>query len=436
LGENVSQIRILLVGGDAAELRLAAAMARELGAEVELARSFDHAFDSLRRNGSDLVLIEVTLDVAAFIAQLRTERIAVPVLGCGVDASAARAVAAVRAGAYDYVPLPPQKELIAAVLLSIGERRHRLVGDDPALRRAVDYASAFASSSVPMLFLGESGTGKELLARHVHARSGRKGRFVVAECVGVAADVLESELFGHAAGAFEGAVAARAGRLAEAADGTLLIRNIDALPPIAQARLLGAMAELSPGGARLMATTSVNLAARASEGGFRADLLARIGLVQVEMPALRQRGPDIVRLADMFAVQLAAANGLPPRRFTAEALDLLRGHGWPGNVRELENLVHRAVLLAPEEAIGPEHIVRDDGSPIAAAPPGSDAELQIEGLVGHSVADVERELILQTLERCGGNRTSASTILGISVRTMRNKLRSFIDAGYPVSPAL
>lgn len=436
MDENVSQKRILLIGGDVAELRLAATMARELGAEVELAADFDQAMAILREQGTDLVMIEVTLDVARFVSQLRAERIVAPVLGCGVDAPAARAVAAVRAGAYDYVPLPPQKELIAAVLLSIGERRHQLVGEDPALKRVIDYASAFATSTVPMLFLGETGTGKELLARHVHARSGRPGRFVVAECLGVSAEVIESELFGHAAGAFVGAVAARAGRLVEAANGTLLLRNIDALPAVAQARLLAAVDAQTPACARLMATSSADLKARVGEGAFRADLLSRLGLVQVEMPPLRTRTGDVLRLADIFAAQLAAANGLPPRRFTTEALHMLAGYAWPGNIRELENVVHRAVLLAPDEAIGPEQIVLDDGSRIAPAQSAPESELQVVGLVGHSVADVERELILQTLERCGGNRTSASTILGISVRTMRNKLRSFIDAGYPVSPAV
>jgi DNA-binding NtrC family response regulator len=353
-----------------------------------------------------------------------------------VDAPAARAVAAVRAGAYDYVPLPPQRDLIAAVLLSIGARRHRLVGDDPALRRAVDYATAFATSAVPMLFVGEGGTGRETLARHVHARSGRQGRFLVAECLGVAGEVIESELFGHAAGAFDGAIAPRAGRLAEAAGGTLLLRNIDALPSIAQARLLAAIDNPTPGGARLMATSTADLRARVADGQFRADLLARLSLVQVELPALRLRGADLAPLAEMFAIQLAAANGLEARPFSAEALDLLRAHAWPGNDRELENLVHRAVLLARGPTIGPEAIVLDDGSRIAGEPVADAADLPVDQLVGQTVADVERELILQTLERCGGNRTSASTILGISVRTMRNKLRSFIDAGYPVSPAL
>lgn len=434
--ETESRSRILLIGGDVAELRLAAAMARDLGAEVHLAAGFEAAMDVLRSEGSDLVMVEVSRDVARLIGQLRAERIEVPVLGCGVDAPAAQAVAAVRAGAYDYVPLPPQRDLIAAVLLSIGARRHRLVGEDPALRRAIDYATAFATSAVPMLFVGEGGTGRETLARHVHARSGRSGRFVVTECLGVGAEVIESELFGHAAGAFDGAVAPRAGRLAEARGGTLLLRNIDALPAIAQARLLAAIDSPAPGSARLMATCGADLRSRVAEGHFRADLQARLSLVQVELPALRGRGSDLAQLAQMFATQLSAANGLEPRSFGAAALALLEAHDWPGNVRELENLVHRAVLLAAGAEIGPAQIVLDDGSPIAGDAAGDAADLQVEQLVGQTVADVERELILQTLERCGGNRTSASTILGISVRTMRNKLRSFIDAGYPVSPAL
>lgn len=428
--------RILLIGGAGSEFRLAAAMARDLGAEARLATSFGDALHVLRTEGGDLVMIEVSLDVGRFIAQLRAERIAVPVLACGVDAPAARAVAAVRAGAYDYVPLPPQRDLIAAVILSIGARATELVGADPAFRRAIDYALAFAGSAVPMLFAGESGTGKEMLARAVHDASGRPGRFVAAECLGVAADVIESELFGHVAGAFKGAVADRAGRLAEAANGTLLLRNIETLPPLAQARLVAAMDMQGSGGARVMATSAADLKARVGEGAFRADLLARLGLVLIELPPLRARGTDVERLALLFSAQLAEANTLPHRLFAPDTLQLLRGYAWPGNVRELENVVHRAVLLARGATIAPEDVVLDDGSRIAPAAPPPDGDLQVDGLVGHTMADVERELILQTLERCGGNRTSASTILGISVRTMRNKLRSFIDAGYPVSPAL
>lgn len=434
-----SRTKILLIGGMAGEFRLAANMARDLGAEVHLASSFEEALDELRHQGGDLVMVEVTLDVAELIARLRSERIAVPVLACGVDAPADRAVAAVRAGAYDYVPLPPQRDLIAAVILSIGERRTHMIGEDALLKRAVDYALAFAGSNVPVLFAGESGTGKEMLARLVHDASDRPGRFVAAECLGVAAEVLESELFGHRAGAFPGAVAPRAGRLAEAADGTLLLRNVDALPAMCQARLLAALDDRSGGSARIMATTSFDLKQRVAEGSFRADLQSRLGLVVVDLPALRARPGDIDRLAVWFATQLAQENGLPERLFAPESLTLLRGYDWPGNVRELENVIHRAVLLARGDMIAPEDIVLDDGTriaPSALAVPAGDGQISIDGLVGRSMADVERELILQTLERCGGNRTSASTILGISVRTMRNKLRSFMEAGYPVSPAV
>ncbi|WP_114955014.1 sigma-54-dependent transcriptional regulator [Sphingosinicella terrae] len=439
-------IRVVLLGTPGSEFRRAAGMAREAGAEVVMADAPDAALASLRTDGGDLAMVDVELDVADFISRLRAERIAVPVLACGIEASAARAVAAIRAGAFDYLPLPPQRELIAAVILSVGHRVSQPIGADARLLHAIDYARAVAPSSAPILIAGEKGTGKEVVGRMVHERSGRSGRFLVVECAGVSAEIIESELFGHEAGAFDGAVAARTGRLGEAADGTVFLREIGALGAVAQARLAAWLQEdearIGLNGAarlqraRLIASTSLDLEKLAARGAFRADLLARIGLVRISLPALRERGSDIDLLAGAFAEHLALANGLPVRPFSAEAVRRLRHHGWAGNVRELEDVVHRAVLLAKGATIEPDALVLQDGSAMAA-PEASDAPdgPAVEALVGRSMADVERELILHTLERCGGNRTSASSILGISVRTMRNKLKSFIEAGIPVSPA-
>ena len=441
-------IHLVLVGPSGSEFHLAAGMARETGAKVTLLAESSAALDMLRKAGGDLVMIDVTMDVPGFLKQLRAERIAVPVLACGIHASAELAVAAIRAGALDYIPLPPQSELIAAALMTMCQRVSSPIGEDPALTHALSYARAIAPSDAAILIAGEAGTGKQVTARMVHEASGREGRFVVVECEGVGAQVIESELFGHDAGAFPGAVARRAGRIEEAAGGTVFLREIGVLPPAIQARLAASLATATdrnspvdgntPSFTRLIASTSGDLAAQVAAGTFRADLLARLDLLRIEIPPLRARGADIERLANHFAERLAVLNCLPVRPLSRDALERLQQHDWSGNVRELEDVIHRAVLLAGGSVIDKDALVLRDGSRIGAAgavSAASEANREMESLVGRSVADVERELILQTLKRCGGNRTSASTILGISVRTMRNKLKSFIEAGIAISPA-
>lgn len=446
--QPVSLIHVVLVGTPGSEFHLAAGMAREAGAEVSLLADVSAALDMLREAAGDLVMIDVAMDVPRFLKQLRAERIAVPVLACGIHASAELAVAAIRAGALDYIPLPPQSELIAAAIVTMCQRVSSPVGEDPALTHALSYARAIAPSDAAILIAGEAGTGKQVTARMVHQASGRNGRFLVVECEGVAAEVIESELFGHDAGDFPGAVARRAGRIEEAAGGTVFLREIGALPPVVQARLAAALltgtgrnAPLernAPSFPRLIASTSGNLSAQVAAGTFRADLLARLDLLRIEIPPLRARGEDIERLASHFAENLAVLNDLPVRLLSREALERLRRHDWSGNVRELEDVIHRAVLLAGGPVIDKDALVLRDGSQIGAqeaTSASSEVNREMESLVGRSVADVERDLILQTLKRCGGNRTSASTILGISVRTMRNKLKSFIEAGIAISPA-
>jgi len=405
-----------------------------------------NAMTSLRTAHAGLVMVDVALDVPALMRQLRAERFAVPVLACGIDAPAPCAVAAIRAGARDYVPLPPQPELIAAAITSvIPPATGVLIGNDPRLRQAVNYGRAMAPGRTPVLLCGEAGTGRETTARIIHAASGRPGSFLAVECAGVASDIVEAELFGHDAGAFSGAIARRLGSAEEAADGTLFVRNIDCLPPAAQGKLVAALedgAVCRLGGtmpfaftARLIASTSRDLDALVQGGGFRGDLSARLSLVRIALPPLRERLADVPLLAHHFAERLAAREGTALLPFSDDAIALLFRYNWPCNVRELEDVVHRALVLADGPAVGPEAIVLSDGSRIPATAASSTAP-DIGALVGRTVEEVERELILQTLQRCQGNRTSASGILGISVRTMRNKLKSFVEAGIPVAPAL
>ena len=444
-GTLSTPVRMTLVGAQHSIFRQAAAMARETGALVTMADDEQAAMDLLRRAGGDLVMIDVALDVPGFIAALRAERITVPTIACGIDASAERAVAAVRGGARDYLPLPPDRDLIAAAILSVARPTRDMIGTSEAMRQATDFAKSMAATAAPILIRGEQGTGKEVMARLIHANSGRSGHFVTVECHGVASEILESELFGHEPGSFPGAVAQRVGRLDEAEGGTLFLRGVEALVPALQGRLLEVVqagltcANGSSGshrrGGRLIASSTCDLHALVEQGRFRADLLARLDLAEIGLPPLRERSEDIMALARHFAAQFARLYDTTEPELDDEAHRVLGAYGWPGNVSELETTIHRAVLLAQSGVIGAEALVRADGSRLGPSCDELGEGLQVEQLVGHTVAEVERELILHTLERCGGNRTSASSILGISVRTMRNKLKTFVQAGISVAPS-
>ncbi len=446
-GSLTAPVRMLMVGPPNGTFRQAAEMARTSGAIVTMADDAQAGLSRLREAGGDLVLMDVGLDVGAFIHRLNDERMATPVIACGVDAPAAQAVAAVRAGARDYLPLPPQQELIAAAIMSVAHRRLHMVGEDQALVSATKFALSVASSPAPILIRGELGVGKEVMARTIHAASGRNGFFVSVECQGIEPEVLASEIFGHEAGAFEGAVATRAGRLEEAQGGTIFLRGIGSLSPNLQAEIMTAIRDGQvrrlggntniPFNARLIASTSRDLPQAVSKGQFRADLLARLSLAEVKLPALRERGDDVVDLAQHFAEQLAHTNDIPIREFSDEAIAIIRAYPWPGNIRELQETVHRAVLLSRSGPIAAPNLVHSDGSLLQdlaeTSRPNDDVE--VSGLVGRKMEDVERALILRTLERQKGNRTSASDILGISVRTMRNKIKAYVDEGIDVIPA-
>jgi DNA-binding NtrC family response regulator len=313
------------------------------------------------------------------------------------------------------------------------------------LARAEQVARAEAS----VLIMGESGTGKEVLARHIHAASRRaRGAFVALNCAALPEALLESELFGHEKGAFSGAIASRKGKFEQAEGGTLLLDEIGEMDPRLQAKILRAIQEREIdrlGGSapvkvdvRILAATHRDLATEVARGRFREDLYFRLAVVRLRIPALRERRGDILPLARHFAERYARANGLPERGLLPAAEALLLAHPWPGNVRELENTLHRAVLLAEGHAIGPEAIDLLESAPAlhvdAIAPSASPAAPSVTALVGRRVEEVERDLILETLSHCLGNRTRAAEMLGISIRTLRNKLHEYRAAGVTVPP--
>jgi DNA-binding NtrC family response regulator len=438
-------MRVLIVGANDDQVATAIRIAARQGATLRHVATPEAAFAELcAGRGADLLLVDAALDIGKLIGALGAERIVVPVVAYGVGTDARTAVAAIKAGAREFLPLPPDAELIAAIFAAVTEEPRELVFEDPAMRDLLAMARQIAPSEASVLITGESGTGKEILARYVFRHSRRAERaFVSVNCAAIPENLLESELFGHEKGAFTGATARRIGKFEEASGGTLLLDEISEMDPRLQAKLLRAIQEREidrVGGARpvkvdlrLIATSNRDLEAEVAASRFREDLLFRLNVVNLHLPPLRERPGDIAPLGRHFAAKYAAANGMPARPLSDAALARLRAHAWKGNIRELENCIHRAVLLASGDQIGPDAIVLQVTGG-GARNGGHQGGESTGALVGRTVAEVERHLILDTLHHTLGNRTHAATILGISIRTLRNKLRQYGDEGVPIPP--
>ena len=443
-------MRLLIVGTLGGHITTAGKIALSRGAKVAHADTIPAALGALRAGqGADLLMVDVGLDITALCDSLKSERIHVPVVACGIGADAQAAVRAIHAGAKEYVPLPPDAELIAAVLEAVATESHAIVSRDPRMAVVMRLADQVAPADAAVLITGDSGTGKELMARYLHRRSRRAERpFVSVNCAAIPDNLLESELFGHEKGAFTGAVARRIGKFEEANGGTLLLDEISEMDPRLQAKLLRAIQEREidrVGGTqpikvdiRLLATSNRDLEEAVREGAFREDLYFRLNVVNIVLPPLRERPADIAILSEHFAKKYAEANGTGEKRLSPDALAKLTAHHWRGNVRELENTMHRAVLLATGDEIGADAIMLS-GQSLAAAPDSQEPDPEANqaaashsGLVGRTVAEVERDLIIETLQHTLGNRTHAANILGISIRTLRNKLKQYSEEGVAV----
>ncbi|HMB12028.1 sigma-54 dependent transcriptional regulator, partial [Saliniramus sp.] len=439
-------MRLLIIGTLNGELINASRIAMDRGAAVTHAEALDQGMNVLRAKGADLVMIDVSLPVAELVETLARERMRLPVVACGTGTDARAAVAAIQAGAKEYIPLPPDADMIAAVIEAVAADNRSFIWRDPAMEKVVKLAEQVAGSEASILITGESGTGKEVLARHVHQRSGRRNKpFISLNCAAIPDNLLESELFGHEKGAFTGATARRIGKFEEASGGTLLLDEISEMDPRLQAKLLRALQERVidrvggskpvPVDIRIIATSNRNLTEAVKEGSFREDLFYRLNVVHLKLPALRERPEDVLALASFFAEKYAEQNGLPVRPLSAQARDLAVAASWRGNVRELENAIHRAVLLSSGAEIEADALRSPDGEGFETAPDDSaaraarTAEAVTRSLVGRTVAEVEQDLILDTLDHCVGNRTHAAKILGISIRTLRNKLNEYNSAG-------
>ena len=288
---------------------------------------------------------------------------------------------------------------------------------------------------------GQSGTGKEVFSRFIHDNSKRANKkFVAVNCAAIPETLLESELFGYEKGAFTGAVARRIGKFEEASGGTLLLDEISETDVKIQAKLLRAIQEKEIdriGGkapikvdTRIIATSNRNLDECVKNGTFRQDLYYRLNVVNINIPPLKDRPDDIIVLAKHFAKKYSELNDIPLKEMTPAAEQKLLNYLWPGNVRELENTVHRAVLLSTGDKIDADAILLDDID--AVINPAAGTEMSGAEFVGSTVASMERNLIIDTLKHTMGNRTTAANILGISIRTLRNKLKQYQDEGFEV----
>src|ERR1700748_2124709 len=372
-------MRLLIVGTLKGQLTAATKIAMDNGASVTHAEANEQAMAVLRGGkGADLLLVDVALDIRDLVMRLEAEHIHVPIVACGISNDVRAAVAAIHAGAKEYIPLPPDPELIAAVLAAVANDSRDLVYRDDAMVKVIKLAQQIAGSHASLMVTGESGTGKEVLARYVHSRSTRAKRpFISINCAAIPEHLLESELFGHEKGAFTGAIARRIGKFEEATGGTLLLDEISEMDVRLQSKLLRAIQERVidrvggtkpvPVDIRIIATSNRNLAEAVREGAFREDLLFRLNVVNLKIPPLRERPAGVIELAQHFAKKYADANGVPLRPLSAEAKQILMSSRWQGNVRELENTIHRAVLMAQGDEIGPEAILSPDGDRLVVA---------------------------------------------------------------------
>ncbi len=440
-------MRVLIMGDLGGQIAAASKIAMSRGAQVSHVNTINETLNELRAGkGADLIMADVMLNIGDLITSLEAERISVPVVACGVGTDSQAAVRAIKAGAKEYVPLPPDAELIAAVLTAVTAESFDFIAQDENMLGVIRLAEQVAPSEASIMITGPSGTGKEIMARHIHAKSRRSDKnFVAVNCAAIPETLLESELFGHEKGAFTGAIARRIGKFEEANGGTLLLDEISEMDVNLQAKLLRVLQEREIDrigsnkpvkiDVRIIATSNRKIEEEVSKGNFREDLYFRLNVMNLRMPPLSERPGDIPALAKFFVKKYAELNAVDDRPIDEEAMTMLKSHAWPGNVRELENAMHRSVLLATGNTIDLNAIMLQDGIVSTHGLQASNPAESSEHMVGRTVADVERQLIINTLDHCLGNRTHAATILGISIRTLRNKLKLYNDQGMAVPPA-
>ena len=449
--------RILIVDDDPGHLAALRTITRSWGYSVQTADDGARAVELVKSDPVDLVLMDVRMAHMSGIEAL--EKItaynpSIPVIIMTAYSSVESAVEALKSGAYDYLIKPLDFEVLKLTL----ERAHdhaglkaenrllkeqlrtdldttNIIGKSQAMKELMDMLAMAAPSEATVLITGESGTGKELIARSLHLNSPRKDfPLVTVNCAAITETLLESELFGHEKGAFTGADKRREGRFMQANRGTIFLDEIGEMSPTMQAKLLRVLQEREiqrVGGdqvlqvdVRVVAATNRNLESEVGEGRFREDLYYRLNVIALKVPALRERRDDIPLLAHHFLEKYAERNRKSARGFSPLAMDMLIKHDWPGNVRELENIVERAVILMTGEHVSEKQLPGN----IAATDTGTGRSL-FTGLSlaegSRSLEQIEKEVILATLEATEGNKSETARRLGITRKTLHNKLKSY-----------
>jgi two-component system nitrogen regulation response regulator NtrX len=439
---------ILIIDDEAGVRASLGGVLRDEGYAVDAVDSGEAGLDQVTHRPYDVILLDIWLpgiDGLVTLERLRERRVDAQVIMISGHASVEAAVKATKLGAFDFIekPLSLEKTVLAVrnalrqrrlevenlALRARVDRRLQLIGDSAAMVRLREQIAMAAPSNGRVLISGENGTGKELVARQIHALSHRRlSPFVEVNCAAIPEELIESELFGHMKGAFTGAVADRRGKFEAANGGTLFLDEVGDMSVKTQAKVLRALQEqiVEPVGGhssvrvdvRVIAATNKDLAEEIRTGRFREDLFFRVNVIPIFVPPLRDRGDDVVRLAEHFAAEFAAEYGRRSKRLSPEAVAVLNAYRWPGNVRELRNVIERLMIMVPGEVIGAADLSFLE---IPDRPAGSD---------GSSVAPLyqardtwEREYILGALAAFEGNISRAADALGVERSNLYRKMR-------------
>jgi two-component system response regulator FlrC len=476
----------ILVVDDEVEMRIAMSAAiKKYGHPVELSHNAIDAFNKVKKNSYSMVITDMTMPKRSGLELLKDIKAldpSIPIVLVTAYGTIDTAISAMKHGAFDYIQKPfdfdtfiflieralsyKEDQILKLVKekfvvktkgtkrtgLSLKNRANykEIITKNEGMTNLMKMAKSIAPSKASILIQAESGTGKELLAQYIHKNSDRADRpFIAINCAALPENLLESELFGHKKGAFTGAINDHRGKFEQANGGTLLLDEISEMPMALQAKLLRVLQEFTVdrvGGTetfsvdvRVIATTNRNIINSIDAGDFREDLYFRLNVIPLELPPLRERKDDIPVLADYFVHKHCEINHRKPLQIHSDVYNLLKSYNWRGNIRELENVIERAVLLTTGDTImipsllmlattkanqqGNEEITRTEENST-----NDDPDI-LELRVGISLGESEKQLIFKTLNATDGNRTKAAEILGISIRTLRNKLNEYKEKG-------
>lgn len=445
--------KILVVDDDASHRLMLDAVLTAEKFEVSQADSGQSAIAAVEEQFFDLILMDVRMSRIGGIEALKKIRKispAIPVIIMTAYSSVSTAVEALKSGASDYLTKPLDIEELKILLHKtmqhqkleqeniylkerVGERFDfsNIIGRSSAMKKLFETVSLVAPTEATVLITGESGTGKELIANAIHENSRRKEKLLITvNCAALPETLLESELFGHEKGAFTGATERQPGRFRAADTGTIFLDEITEMSSATQPKILRVLqeGEINPLGSsktvkvdtRILAATNRNLSLEMEKGTFREDLFYRLNVVNICVPPLRERRDDIPLLTDFFLKQYVEKNQKLIKGLTPRAMDHLMRYNWPGNVRELENMIERAVILTRSDMISE----KDLPEPIHLAENHTDT-MEFHFAAGKSLKEVEKEMIIRTLENNDGNRTRSAEVLGISRRTLQIKLKEY-----------